>query len=318
MHKSDKPLPQHISDFLDWLDIERGLSSKSQENYSRFLNRFLGWLQQNNLQDIKPHELSSEHVWNYRVFLARQYRPHSPTPLKKSTQNYYLIALRALLNYFADRDIISLPSEKIKLARDKEERQVRFLAIEQLEKLFETPDTSTPQGTRDRAILETFFSTGMRIAELVALNREQIKIKEDTTELELGIVGKGGRARTVYFSKRALLWLQKYLTGRDDNNPALFISYRHRKDASGRLTTRAIEKMLKRYAILAGLPITTTPHVMRHTFATDLLSQGVDLRTIQEFLGHKNIAATQIYAHVTSKKLREVHRQFHSGKDLKP
>ena len=317
MHKSEKPLPQHIPDFLDWLDIEKGLASKSQENYSRFLNRFLNWLEQNNLQSIKPHELTSEHIWDYRVFLARQYRPQSPTPLKKSTQNYYLIALRALLNYFADRDIISLPSEKIKLARNKEDRQVRFLALEQLEKLFSAPNTSTPQGTRDRAILEVFFSTGMRIAELVALNREQIKIKEDTTELELGIVGKGGRTRTVYFSKRALQWLQKYLEARHDDNPALFISYRRRKDASGRLTTRAIEKMLKRYALFAGLPITTTPHVMRHSFATDLLSQGVDLRTIQEFLGHKSIAATQIYAHVTSKTLREVHRKFHSGKNLK-
>jgi len=281
------------------------------------LNRFLCWLQENDLYDLKPHELTSDHIWKYRVFLARQYRPHSPTPLKKSTQNYYLIALRALLNYFADRDIISLPSEKIKLARDKEDKQVRFLALEQLEKLFGAPDTSTPRGTRDRAILEVFFSTGMRIAELTALNREQVKIKDNTEELELGIVGKGGRARTVYFSPRSLHWLQEYLKARNDENPALFISYRHRKDASGRLTSRAIEKMLKRYALLAGLPITTTPHVMRHSFATDLLSQGVDLRTIQEFLGHKNIAATQIYAHVTSKTLREVHQKFHSGKNLK-
>ena len=317
MHQSTKPLPQHIPDFLDWLDIEKGLSSKSQENYSRFLNRFLHWLEQNNLQDLKPHDISSEHIWKYRVFLARQSKPHSESPLKKSTQNYYLIALRALLNYFADRDIISLPSEKIKLARDKEDKQVRFLALEQLEKLFATPDTSTPPGTRDRAILEVFFSTGMRIAELTALNHEQIKIKDINQELELGIIGKGGRARTVYFSPRSLCWLKKYLDTRNDENPALFISYRHRKDASGRLTTRAIEKMLKRYALLAGLPITTTPHVMRHSFATDLLSQGVDLRTIQEFLGHKSIAATQIYAHVTSKTLREVHHKFHSGKDLK-
>jgi len=309
MQKSSKPLPHHISDFLDWLDIEKGLSIKSQENYSRFLKKFLGWLKTSHLTDLKPHELSQEHIWQYRVFLSRK----SAKPLKKSTQNYYLIALRALLNYFADRDVISLPAEKIKLARDGNERQVHFLTLEQLEKLFSVPDVRTKAGMRDRAILETFFSTGMRIAELTALNREQIKMPGNGQELELGIVGKGGRARTVYFSERALSWLGKYLETRSDDGKALFINYRRRKDAPSRLSSRSIEKMIKRYALLAGLPITTTPHVMRHSFATDLLSQGVDIRILQEFLGHKSISATQIYAHVTSKKLREIHKQFHGG-----
>ena len=315
MEKSPKTIPHHLSDFLDWLEIEKGLSSKSQENYARFLKRFFDWLKMSSLENLKPHELTPEHIWKYRLFLSRQYLPKTKQPLKKSTQNYYLIAFRSLLNYFADRDILSLPAEKIKLAKDKGERQVRFLNLEQLEKLFSTPDVSKIQGLRDRAILETLFSTGTRIAELTALNQEQIKIKLGMEELELSIVGKGGRIRTVYFSQRALFWLKKYLETRKEKEKALFINYRSKIRAPRRLTPRSIEKIIKKYAILAGLPLTTTPHVMRHSFATDLLNQGVDLRTIQEFLGHKSIAATQIYAHVTSKQLRDIHRKFHSLKE---
>ncbi len=313
MNKGSKPIPQYLTDFLDWLEIEKGLSSKSQENYNRFLKKFLDWLKINNLDNIKPHELTPEHIWNYRVFLSRQYQPKTQKQLKKSTQNYYLIALRSLLNYFAEKDIQSLPLEKIKLAKDKAQREVRFLTIEQIEKLFTAPNTSKTQGLRDRAILESLFSTGMRVAELVALNRDQIKIKPAMKELELGIIGKGGRARTVYFSERTLNWLSKYLETRKDKEKALFINYFAKKGADRRLSPRFIEKMIKKYAILAGIPTNTTPHVMRHSFATDLLNQGVDLRTIQEFLGHKSISATQIYAHVTSKKLRDIHRKYHSG-----
>jgi len=316
MEQSQKPIIEHLPDFLDWLEIEKGLSSKSQENYKRFLKKFFDWLKINKLENIKPHDLDPDHVWKYRVFLSRQYLPKTEKSLKKSTQNYYLIALRSLLNYFADRDIISLPAEKIKLAMDKSDREVRFLTIDQLKRLFSAPKISITQGLRDRAILEVFFSTGMRISELVSLNRKQIKINPDMKELELSIIGKGGRARTVYFSDRTLYWLDKYLKTREDEDEALFINYRSKKTNSLRLTPRSIEKMIKRYTIQTGLPINTTPHVMRHTFATDLLSQGVDLRTIQEFLGHKSIAATQIYAHVTSKKLRETHEKFHSGNKL--
>jgi site-specific recombinase XerD len=237
--------------------------------------------------------------------------------LKKSTQNYYLISLRSLLNYFADRDILSLPAEKIKLARDKRERAIKFLNLEQLEKLFSAPNISKIQGLRDRAILEVLFSTGMRIAELTALNREQIKTKTEIKELDVGIIVKGGRLRTVYFSEHALNWLKKYLETRNDKEKALFLNYRSKTGSSRRLTTRSIEKIIKKNAIFAGLPITTTPHVMRHSFATDLLTQGVDIRTVQEFLGHKSILATQIYTHITSKMLREVHHKCHSGKRLK-
>lgn len=319
MKKSDKPIPSHINDFLDWLDIEKGLSSKSQENYGRFIKKFVDWLKLKKLSSLKPHDLTPEHIWDYKVFLSR----HSPIAggqrgqtLKKSTQNYYLISLRSLLNYFADRDILSLPSEKIKLARDKGERPVRFLSIEQLRQLFSVMEAKTIQGLRDRAIVESLFSTGMRISELTALNRDQIKIRPGLKELELVITGKGGRVRTVYFSQRSLEWLGRYLDARTDTQKALFVNHNRKNGSFSRLTPRSIERNIKRCAILAGLPLTTTPHVFRHTFATDLLNQGVDLRVIQEFLGHKDIGATQIYTKVTSKKLREIHQRFHSGAKL--
>src|SRR3989344_1846944 len=314
MNQSNISIPKHINDLLDWIDIEKGLSSKTQENYRRFLEKFLVWLKKSKLDSLLPHQLTPEHIWDYRVYLSRHSPTHNNQPLKKITQNYYLIALRSLLGYFVAKDILSIPPEKITLSRPDKEKTVKFLTLEQLQKLFLTPNTSTIQGLRDRAILETFFSTGMRISELTSLNREQIKIKPTTNDIELGIVGKGGRARTVYFSKSTVEWLKKYLDARDaqdDKEKALFINYSGRKSAPRRLTPRAIEKNLKKYIILTGLPITTTPHVLRHSFATDLLTQGVDLRVIQEFLGHKNILATQIYAHVTNKRLKDIHQRFH-------
>ena len=311
MKKSTKPIIEHLSDFLDWLDIEKGLSAKSQENYSRFIDRFFHWLKVAKLESLKPHELTADHVWQYRVFLARNYKSKDNKTLKKSTQNYYLIALRAILSYFSTRDILSLPMDKIKLSRDKKERQIKFLNEDQLAKLLDAPDTSTPQGLRDRSILEILFSTGMRIAELISLNREQIKIKAGTEELEIGIIGKGSRPRTVYFSKRSIEWISRYLETRQDDEKPLFINYRSRKGSPSRLSARSIEKFFKKYSIIAGIPITTTPHVLRHTFATDLLNKGVDLRAVQEFLGHKSIVATQIYTHVTNKRLKDIHKKFH-------
>jgi len=314
MKKSEIPIPKHINDFLDWIDVEKGLSSKTQENYRRFLEKFLFWLKSKNLGSLLPHQLTSENIWDYRVFLSRK-SLHMGQPLKKTTQNYYLIALRAFLSYFVSKDILSLPPEKITLSRPDKEKTVKFLTLEQLKKLFETPNTTTIQGLRDRAILETFFSTGMRISELTSLNLEQIKITPSSSDLELGIVGKGGHARTVYFSKSAIDWLSKYISARNfdknDKEKALFINYSGKKNTSRRLTPRAIEKNLKKYIIMSGLPINTTPHVLRHSFATDLLNQGVDMRLVQEFLGHKNILATQIYTHVTNKRLRDVHKKFH-------
>ncbi len=307
LKKSSKPLSSFISDFLDWLDIEKGLSNKTQENYRRFLQKFLFWLKENNLEQLKPHQLSPEHIWKYRVFLSR----HSKKPLKKTTQCYYLIALRALLMFFAERNILSLPADKVTLPKIQKEKSVKFLTLEQIKKLLEAPDINKIQGLRDRAILEMLFSTGMRIAELVSLNRDQIKFEKETKDLELVIIGKGQKPRTVYISQRALEWLKKYLQTRQDKNKALFINYRSKKGSDRRLTSRYIEMMVKKYALQAGVPLFTTPHTLRHSFASDLLSKGVDLRIIQEFLGHSSITSTQIYTHVSSKKLRDIHRQFH-------
>ena len=320
MQKNNTSIIKHIVNFLEYLEIERGLANKTQENYSRYLNKFVKWLKMTKNKDLKPHELTPEHIWKYRIFLSRfPISDKNKKTLRKITQNLYLIALRSLLTYFADRDIQSLPIDKVKLAKEKAIRSIKFLTLDQIEKLLLTPDTSHNIGLRNRAILETLFSTGLRVAELAALNRDQIKIKPDTKDLEIGIVGKGNRPRTVYFSERAVKWLREYLKTRDDDNKTLFINYRpgKRDDSARRLTTRSVERILENYSKIAGLPISATPHTLRHSLATDLLSQGADLRSVQEILGHQNVATTQIYTHVTNKRLRDIHRKFHGGKKLK-
>ncbi len=313
MKKDTRPIVQHINDFLEYLDIEKGLSNKSQETYERFIKKFIKWLEINNFTALLPHELTEDHVRKYRVFLSQSFNKHTKEPLKRSTQNYYLIALRNFLNYFTDHDIVSLPADKIKLAKSKfEERAIKFLGVDQVKKLIEAPKTSNTSGLRDRSILECLFSTGLRVAELVNLNKEQIKITPETKDLEIVVIGKGNRPRPVYFSERSIKWLSKYLATRTDKDKALFINYKGPKNSPKRLSSRSIENIVKKYALLAGIPIFTSPHTLRHSFATDLLTQGADLRTIQELLGHKNIGTTQIYASVTSKKLRETHKKFHS------
>ncbi len=318
MKKSNKPLPQHFNDFLDWIDVEKGLSPKTQENYGRFLKKFLDWLKIKKMENIKPRELSSQDIWDYRLYLSRHIDPKTKKTLKKTSQNYYLIALRALLGYFVAKDIICLPPDKIALPKaDKAEKTVKFLNLEQIEKLLMAPDITKTIGLRDRAILESLFSTGLRIAELTALNQEQLANIKNKKDYEISVIGKGNYPRTVYFSERALSWIKKYLERRRDKEKALFIHYRARKAAESRLTSRSIERIVKKYAVLAGIPVFTTPHTLRHSMATDLLTQGVDLRAIQEFLGHRSITSTQIYTHITNARLRDIHRKFHSGKDLK-
>lgn len=318
MEKSTKSIIDHIPDFLDYIDIEKGLSSKTQENYHHFLKKFVRWLKNSDLQNLKPHQLTPQHIWKYKVFLSRAKQPKIDRSLKKSTQNYYLIALRSLLNFFADRDIEALPSEKIKLLKDSKDRQIHFLNLDQVKKLLDQPDIDTKSGLRDRAILETLFSTGLRISELVNLNQDQIPIpKHELEQVEISIVGKGEHSRTVYLSKRAVKWLKKYLRGRKDKIKALFINYRGPKGDSRRLTPQSIQRRVKKYAIKAGLSPQTTPHTLRHSFATDLLNQGVGLRVVQEFLGHRDISTTQIYTHVTNKKLKDIHQKYHGGKELK-
>lgn len=319
MEKSSKTIIKQVIDFLEFCEVEKGLAQKSIENYQRFLNKFSNWLKAENLKNLKPHELTDQHIWDYRVYLSRYADPKTATPLSRRTQNYYLVALRALLAYFADKNIKALPSDKIKLPKltDKD-KAIKFLTVEQIQKLLASPNTKTKAGLRDRAIMEVLFSTGLRVAELTSLNYEQFDlrwIKKSDRSYELSITGKGGRTRTVYFSQWALYWLSKYLEKRIDNDKALFIHY-HSPDSSEksrRLTPRSIARIVAKYTKIAGLPVNATPHTLRHSFATDLLTQGADLRAVQEFLGHKNIVTTQVYTHVTNKRLRDLYDKYHSG-----
>lgn len=321
MIHSNKPLINHIPDFIEYCDIEKGLSSTTQKNYDQYLKKFIFWIKRSNKAKFLPHELTADDIWAYRVYLSRFKGPRG-LELSKATQNYYLIALRALLGYLTVKDIESLPADKISLPKEgRKDKKVKFLTLEQVEKLLLAPDVAKPQGVRDRAIIETLFSTGLRIAELVALNRDQFAAIANKKDLELGIIGKGKWPRTVYISERALEWVKKYIETRDTACPketkALFIHFDKVGGDDNRLTVRAVEYLVKRYAVASGIPVSTTPHTLRHSMATDLLSQGVDLRAIQEFLGHRNIMTTQIYTHVTNKRLRDIHRQFHSGSRMK-
>jgi site-specific recombinase XerD len=321
MKESKLPIIGHIPAYLEYCEIEKGLSSKTQENYAKFLRKFSLWLKADNKEDLLPHQLTADDIWGYRVYLSKSLNSKG-SGLSKATQNYYLIALRGLMTYFTTKDIMSLPSDKISLPKDvKREKKVKFLTLEQIEKLLLAPDTQTPKGIRDRAILESLFSTGLRIAELVSLNVEQFANLKQKKDLEISVTGKGSHTRTVYFSERALSWIKKYSEIRSNyctpDDKAMFVHVNSKPSDENRLTSASIERSVKNYAVASGIPLFTTPHTLRHSMATDLLSQGVDLRVIQEFLGHRNISTTQIYTHVTNKRLRDIHRQFHSGKNLK-
>ncbi len=320
MKKSNLSINKQINDFLEYCEVEKGLSPITTHNYHNFLKTFTDWLKINQLTEIKPHQITVKHIWDYRLFLSRKKDINHHLYIKKTTQSYYLIALRALFNYFAQKDIEALPSNKINLPKLTEsDKKIKFLKFVQVAKLMSMPDVQTNSGLRDRAILEVLFSTGMRVSELTSLNLDDFDAQNITNakikDTELSISGKGGNIRAVYFSSRALEWLVKYLKTRvNDLNAPLFVNY-HRadKDNEKRLTPRSVERLVRRYAIMAGLPVKATPHTLRHSFATDLLEKGADLRSVQELLGHKNIVTTQVYTHVTNKYLREVHKKFHSG-----
>lgn len=313
---TQKPIQEYYIDFLEYIEVERGLSLNTVKNYGRFLACFIEWLKAQHLAALKPCELTTEHIQKYRMWLSRRPSVTSAISetLQTSTQTRYLIALRMFLVFFHERNIESLPTEKIKLPKERRERLVKFLDASQVEKLCSMADSCTAAGLRDRAILESLFSTGLRVAELVALGRKQFYGAEKKTDFEISIIGKGGYPRTVYFSERALFWVKKYLAIRRDDEDPLFIRYKGPGSDSQRLSTHAIEDIVEKYAKKAGLPFLATPHTLRHSFATDLLTHGVDLRSVQEFLGHRNIATTQVYTHVTSKRLRDIHRKFHSGR----
>jgi len=325
-HKSTEPIINHILPFLDYCEIEKGLSTNTQRNYRQYLKLFEEWLKKIGSENLLPHELTANHIWDYRLYLARTHKSPTGEYLGKKSQNYYLIALRSLLNYLAERDIESLPSSKVGLAKQKADETISFLSVQDIEQMIKIPDTKTLAGVRDRAIMELFFSSGLRIAELVALNADQmsfLKDKDPNRTFELSIVGKGKHIRTIFISPRAAEWLRTYLDARhkaNDFDKALFTNHRVQKSKNkndySRLTPRSIQKMISRTAMLAGISKKVTPHTLRHTYATDLLGAGADLRSVQELLGHKNVATTQIYTHVTNKQLKNIHEKFHGGKKM--
>jgi len=305
----DNPLFQLINEFLEHLEIEKNCSPLTIRDYRHYLEKFAAWVETSS--PIKRvEEINLDLVRRYRLYLAHI---GEPTPLKRVTQNYYVIALRAFLRYLVKRDLDVLAPEKIDLPKT-ESRSLKFLDSEQVGRLLNSPEISTPQGLRDKAILETLFSTGLRVSELTKLNRDQINLERR----EFGVIGKGGRARVVFLSKSAVEWLKRYLDKREDEFKPLFIRYSGKVDAEKegekmRLTARSVERLVEKYVKKCRLPIKISPHGLRHSFATDLLMHGADLRSVQEMLGHKNISTTQIYTHVTNKQLREVHEAFHSG-----
>lgn len=313
-----KPIVEYVLPFLDYCEIEKGLSNNTQRNYKQYLQLFVRWLRETDNASLTPANLVAEHIWDYRLYLARTYTTPSGANLAKKSQNYYLIALRALLAFFAERDIESLPSSKVKLAKQKNEETISFLDLHDVEKMLVVPDLSTQSGLRDRAIMELFFSSGMRISELVALNADQLSFLRDKAKnrtYELSIVGKGKHVRTIFISPRSAEWLRKYLASRQDVDKPLFLNHRSKNAEDRRLSPRYIQLMISRFARLAGLSKKVTPHTLRHSYATDLLSHGADLRSVQELLGHKNVSTTQVYTHVTNKRLRDIHEKFHGGKD---
>jgi len=296
--------------FVEHLEVERNVSRLTIRNYSHYLRRFNDWFINEGYKDLT--ELDQDIVRSYRVYLSR-YEDNIGRTLSKKTQSYYVIALRSLLKFMVKNDAPVLHPEKIDLPK-AESIPMRFLNSEKIEKLLTQPSISTKAGLRDKAILEVLFSTGLRVSELVNLNRDQI----DLETREFGVIGKGRRPRVVFLSESAAKWLDSWLRQRSDNWNPVFIRFSGKQATpvddgeSMRLTSRSVQRIVDKYAKKAHLPIKISPHGIRHSFATDLLSNGAGLRDVQEMLGHKNVSTTQIYTHVTRPQLRKIHDEFHS------
>ena len=296
------------TDFLEYLEIEQNRSQKTIANYDHYLTRLIDFA-----GEIKVSDIDAELIRKWRLWLNRL-GTNVSDELQKSTQNYHLIALRSFLKYCAKRDIPALPADKVELSRTVR-KQVTFLNEEELDRLFAQPDLNTLPGLRDRAILELLFSSGLRVSELVGLDRDHINLKRR----EFMVRGKGQKDRPIFISVEAAKWIEQYLQKREDTVRPLFARYSGSKqvDLSGnyhRLTARSVQRLVARYALLAGITKHVSPHTLRHSFATDLLMNGADLRSVQAMLGHSNISTTQIYTHVTDPHLRAVHEKFHGVK----
>lgn len=312
---ADNPSPNQseiarkINEFLDYLAVEKGCSPLTIRNYKHYLSRFDNWMVKNGIRE-NLKDINQDIIRQYRIYLANL-QGGDEGNLGRRTQGYHVIALRSFLKWLIKTDFDVMSPEKIDLPKIPE-RQVKFLSGEQVDRLLNSPSLSTIQGKRDKAILEVLYSTGLRVSELTKLDREKV----DLERREFGIIGKGGRARVVFLSTRAAEWIKKYLGERNDRYSPLFIRHKGKVDPSTaaekmRLTPRSVQRLIKKYARKIKLPVEVTPHVLRHSFATDLLMAGADLRSVQEMLGHKNISTTQIYTHVTNKQLRDIHSAFH-------
>lgn len=296
------------TDFLEYLEIEQNRSQKTIQNYDHYLTRLLDFAGDITVADVDP-----ELVRKWRLWLNRL-GTNTSDELGKSTQNYHLIALRSFLKYCAKRNIPAMSADKIELARTKRE-QVTFLNEDEMARIFDQPTLDTTSGLRDRAILELLFSSGLRVSELTNLDRDHINLKRR----EFMVRGKGQKDRPIFISNEAAKWIQEYLEQRADNSRALFVRYSGTKkiDQTGnfqRLTPRSVQRIVAKNALLAGITKHVSPHTLRHSFATDLLMNGADLRSVQAMLGHSNISTTQIYTHVTDPHLRAVHERFHRHK----
>lgn len=299
-------LSTHLRTFLEYLEVEKGRSALTVRNYEFYLKRFIEWA-----KDPDPKDVTQDMIHQFRLYLNRLGSRDEGT-LKKSTQNYHLIALRSFLKFLTKRDVATLAPEKIELAKQGS-RDVAFLEAADLERLLEAPsksDASPIIQARDRAILELFFSTGMRVSELASLKRDQINL----TREEMTVRGKGDKTRIVFLSHQARHALKAYFDLRKDEVPSAFV--RHDRASGGAkdvgpLTPRSIERLVHQYSVVAGIPKKITPHTLRHSFATDLLMNGADLRSVQSLLGHASITTTQIYTHITNQQLKDVYKAFH-------
>ncbi|MBI2426802.1 MAG: tyrosine-type recombinase/integrase [Candidatus Kerfeldbacteria bacterium] len=308
------PLARYVTEFLEYLEIEKNRSQKTIQNYDFYLRRFLAWT-----RAAKPSDITEDAVRKFRIQLNRVENPRGGD-LKKNTQNYHVIALRSFLKYLAKRDVKTLVAEKVELAKTPE-RQVEFLDGDDLERLLAAPleslhekmrDPSLLQ-MRDKAILELLFSTGLRVSECANLKIDDVNLKRD----EFTVRGKGSKLRVVFLSEQAKHWLRTYCEARKDTSPFLFVSHDRAKkgrDEELPLAARSIQRLINKYARAAGITKHVTPHTMRHSFATDLLLNGADIRSVQSMLGHASITTTQIYTHITNQRLRETYQKYHDRK----
>lgn len=302
--KTKSALEKYIRQFLEYLEIERGRSDRTVRNYDFYLQRFAGWA-----KHPHPNKITQDMVRKYRLYLNRSVEGRDDVNLKKSTQNYHLIALRAFLKYLARIDVKTLSPDKIELAKTGT-RKIEFLEEDELRRMLNaTKDTGGLIGKRDRAILDMLFSTGLRVSELASLMIKEVNFKRG----EFTVKGKGSKHRVVFLSDEARDSVKDYLDVRKDTSPYLFVSHdraKHRRDPLP-LSPRSMQRVVERYRVEAGISKKITPHTLRHTFATDLLRNGADIRSVQAMLGHESITTTQIYTHVTDKQLKKIHKKFH-------